>query len=193
QKPPLKKSAGVDLTLSGDSILLVIITIKKEEGSNGKKFSWHKESREPEGGLCRRVAGEPSLSLLRARCRYRGLPGCRRFVPRHVRGRNRACVRASRFSQRSRRSRYRRADRHHVEKFKVGRGRRDLRIHRNVSGVCQDRARGGLLGAGRVVRNPGEGGKIPRRQVYQGPGYPGKLRDRSRNPVDGAFALRPPG
>src|SRR3546814_14459143 len=50
------------------------------------------------------------------------------------------------------------------------RSRRDLRVHRDVPGLLQDRPRGGLRGGRRVARDARPRREEPRRPLHPGPG-----------------------
>ena len=52
--------------------------------------------------------------------------------------------------------------------------RRDLRVHQDVPGLRQDRARRGLRGSRRVVRDAGARREVARRPLPEGPRHPQK-------------------
>ena len=83
-------------------------------------------------------------------------------------GRDRPRPRPSRLPGRDRRSGHRQA--HRADRGQSGgcRGRRDPRVHRHVSRHGAHRPRRGLRRDRRLVRDPGEGGKIPRRALPEG-------------------------
>ena len=99
------------------------------------------DPQEPQGRVRGRVAGEPPLPLLRQAGRHRGLPRRRRPVPRHRRGRDRPRARPPRLPEAGRRPGHRQADRLHRQEPGRRRRRRDLRVHRDVPGHGEDRAR----------------------------------------------------
>ena len=66
--------------------------------------------------------------------RHRGLPGRRRAVPRHRRGRDRPRPRPPRLPEAGRRPGDRQADRRDRQEPRRRRRRRDLRVHRDVPG-----------------------------------------------------------
>ena len=149
-----------------------------------KALKGTQDPHEPQGSVRRRVAGEPSLPLFRQGRRRRGSPRHRRPVPRHRRGRDRPRARPPRLPEAGRRSGDGRADRRHREEPQGVDRRRDLRVHADVPGLRQDRARRGLRGDRRVVRDAGARREVARRPLPEGPRHAGQVAGNSDAEAD---------
>ena len=122
---------------------------------------------EPQGGVRRRVAGEPPLPLFREGRRRRGLPRDRRQLQGDGRRRDRPRARSPRLPEAGRRPGDGPADRQHREEPQGLRRRRDLRVRDDVPGHGEVRARRGLRRHRRVVRDAREGREEPRGPLHE--------------------------
>ena len=123
------------------------------------------DRRQPEGRLCRRIAGQPPLPVFREQGRRRRPERRGGAVPLHRRRRDRPRARPPRVPRAGRRPGHRPADRPDARQPE-GRGRRrDARVHRHVPGHGQDGARRRLRRDRRLVRDAGQGRALARQPL----------------------------
>src|SRR5205809_1096595 len=135
----------------------------------------HQDPREPQGGVRRRIAGQPPLSVFRREGGRRRPERRLGAVPLHGRRRNRARARAPRVSRGGGRSGDQPADRPHARQPEGGGGRRNPRVHRHVSRYGEAGARRRLRRDRRLVRDARQGRAQPRQPLPEGPRFAERL------------------
>src|SRR3954469_10731187 len=138
------------------------------KGSSHESPQRHEDSRQPQGRVRRRIAGEPPLPLLRCESRRRGPERCLGALSLDRRGRDRPRARAPGIPGSRGRPGDQSADRAHARQPEGGGGGRDARVHRHVSGDGKAGARRGLRRDRRLVRDAGKGRAQPRQSLPEG-------------------------